>query len=327
MSTLDLAEPSYPDPVADAAFDDIHAYPSPDEKRLGAYYTPQGVAEALTQWATSDATPCDVLDPSCGDGRFLVGVERGTGIDIDVRAVEQALTRVPTACIIHTDFFSWAERTERRFDAVVGNPPFIRYQSFTAEMRERALAVCAQRGVALTGLSSSWAPFIVAAVSLLRDGGSAAFVVPSEIGHAVYARPVLEFLLARFARVEVIAIRQKLFPNLSEDCWLLRAAGWGGTAVALHIARVETFEPDVPPSFEEVGIVELRAWNLRLRPLLLSPDVRAAYLGQPRLDELFDSGAWLGLGSDTCPEGTPSSTCARARRRGSESHATCSASP
>ena len=56
-----------------------------------------------------------------------------------------------------------------------------------------------------------------------------AFVVPAEIGHASYAAPLLEYLSQNFGHVHVIAVRDKLFPELSEDCWLLYADEFGGS--------------------------------------------------------------------------------------------------
>jgi hypothetical protein len=53
-----------------------------------------------------------------------------------------------------------------------------------------------------TGLTSSWAPFLVGAAGLLRPGGRLAFVVSSEIGHAPYAAPLLDYLVERFAHVQ-----------------------------------------------------------------------------------------------------------------------------
>jgi hypothetical protein len=57
-----------------------------------------------------------------------------------------------------------------------------------------------------------------------------AFVVPAEIGHAPYGAPLLEYLVGHFAIVHVIAVRKKLFPDLSEDCWLLFADEYGRQA-------------------------------------------------------------------------------------------------
>ncbi len=59
----------------------LSSQPGKDAKESGAYYTPGDVAAALVRWAVREDTDT-LLDPSCGDGRFIarhancVGVER-----------------------------------------------------------------------------------------------------------------------------------------------------------------------------------------------------------------------------------------------------------
>ncbi len=252
--------------------------PQPTSRKdLGAYYTPPDVVRALVSWATKGQPGGPVLDPSCGDGRFLAGLRDAVGVDIDPVASAVASRRVD-AEVVTSDFFAWAARTERRFAAAVGNPPFIRYQRFGGRARRRALEYCAGLGVRLSGLCSSWAPFVVGASGLLKPGGRLAFVVPAEIGHAVYARDVVRHLLRAFGRVEVIAVREKLFPDLSEDCWLLRASGFGGRAEAIHFARLDSLDADDRAwVFEPVSTEELGRWGYRLRALLVSGAIRSAY--------------------------------------------------
>lgn len=252
---------------------------SPHEKRLGAYYTPQEVVELLVAWAVASERHARVLDPACGDGRFLEGLPDAVGVDLDPIAVSAAAARAPGATVINEDFFRWASATPDRFDAAVGNPPFIRYQTFKGESRDRALDLCRRHGIDFSALASSWAPFLVAAASLLKDGGRLAFVVPSEIGHAVYARPLVRWFVEHFGQVEVVAIRQKLFPELSEDCWLLRAADFGEAASSLLFTRLDRFHPDESGWMaESVTVEELERWNFRLRPLLATEEMRTVYM-------------------------------------------------
>jgi hypothetical protein len=180
----------------------------------------------------------------------------------------------------HTDFFRWAKEAEQRFDCIAGNPPFIRYQRFSGEVRQRALALCARLKVSFSGLTSAWAPFLVVAASLLKRGGRVAFVVPAEIGHAPYAAPVLDYFAEKFERVHVVAIRKKLFPNLSEDCWLLYAENFGGTTDEIQFTALEAFDwlPAPPPVSLSVTLGDWRKrWKCRLRPLLLSKATRDLY--------------------------------------------------
>jgi len=251
---------------------------TPTRKDLGSYYTPPAVVRTLVSWATKRGLSGSVLDPSCGDGRFLADLEDAVGVDVDPVAAAEASRRVD-AEIVQADFFEWAPKANRRVAAVVGNPPFIRYQRFSGQARRRALDYCAAEGVRLSGLCSSWAPFVVGASRLLEPRGCLAFVVPAEIGHAVYARDVVRYLLRSFERVEVIAVREKLFPDLSEDCWLLRASGFGGSADSIHFVRLNALEADEGVwAFESVSLQELDLWGFRLRALLVPSSIRAAYL-------------------------------------------------
>ncbi len=250
------------------------------QKELGAYYTPHPVVTTLLGWAIHNEED-RFLDPSCGDGRFIAAHKNSVGIEQDGTAAHLAIQRAPWALVHEGDFFTWAAETPERFTAVGGNPPFIRYQTFKGEVRARAIALCNQLGARFNGLASSWAPFLVASASLLHRGGRMAFVVPAEIGHAPYSAPVLEYLAANFGVVHVVAYRDKLFPDLSEDCWLLYAEGYGGSTTELRFTALSSFQPlPAPPAtFQLVSLIEWQqVWRHRLRPFILPPTARSLYL-------------------------------------------------
>jgi hypothetical protein len=253
--------------------------PSERQKSLGSFYTPDTVVRELVSWV-AHSEDHRLLDPSCGDGRFIAAHQRSVGVETDPQAAERARQKAPWALVHEGDFFSWAERTEERFECVAGNPPFIRYQLFKGEVREKAIKLCARLGVAVSGLSSSWAPFVIAASSLLLPGGSMAFVVPAEIGHAPYAAPLIDYLVENFGVVHVIAVRDKLFPDLSEDCWLLYAAERGGHTRSIRFTALDHFvQAGHPPRrYSAVTVNEWRqVWNRRLRPHLLPRAARDLY--------------------------------------------------
>ena len=247
-------------------------------KENGAYYTPDAVATTLVRWAVRRDSDT-LLDPSCGDGRFIANHARSVGVERDPDAAAFAQQRAPCATLHTGDFFAWARQTSQRFDCAAGNPPFIRYQTFKGTERRNALALCDALGVSFSALTGSWAPFLVATASLLRPGGRMAFVVPASIGHAPYAAPLVEYLVARFDEVRIVPVRRKLFPRLSEDCWLLLADGFGGSTRTIDFAPVEHFgEFRLSMSAHSVPVDEWRrVWNRRLRPYLLNASVRSTY--------------------------------------------------
>ena len=276
--------------------------PVDDRKSRGAYYTPPEVAAALVRWAVR--RPADrLLDPACGDGRFLTEHRRSTGVDRADLAVAAAKRAAPHGVVHAADFFEWAAATNERFECAVGNPPFIRYQRFRGATRRLALRLCEREGAPVSGLTSSWVPYLIVAASLLWRGGRMAFLVPAEIGHAPYAAPLLAFLAARFDAVRVVAIRRKIFPELSEDVWVLYADGYGGGTDALNFAEADSFDPrwgngTGPPPARPVPLEEWRSFRCRLRPFLLPRQIAAEYrrlLAEPSVRTLGDfAGAGIG---------------------------------
>jgi len=132
------------------------------QKLRGGYYTPDAIAHFLSKWAIR--RPDDrILEPSCGNGTFLqAAAERLrslgapsaqiaraiVGFEIDVLEAAKAVSRLKPlgvglkqARIYPLDFFSEKAQVAAsgEFDAVLGNPPFIRYQNFPEEQRDRAL--------------------------------------------------------------------------------------------------------------------------------------------------------------------------------------------
>ena len=226
---------------ADAAPSDEHA------KTLGAFYTDAQVADFLVWWGVRSRHDT-VMDPSFGGGVFLRSACKrlvklggrprkqvcGAEVDSNVHArIAEKLSDefgVDRRKLFRRDFFALDAGAAGKVDAVVGNPPFIRYQRFSGETRRTALARAASCGVHLTELSSSWAPFLVHSMAMLKDGGRLAMVVPMEIGHAAYARPVLEHLARSFGKVTFLTFQKRLFPDLSEDTLLLLGEDKGSSS-------------------------------------------------------------------------------------------------
>jgi len=169
--------------------------PAADRKALGAWYTPRQLVEIVVDHVV-DGLPATgrairVLDPACGDGRFLVAVAERlraagrrvelTGCDVD----GAALAAVPDRAVrlIHDDALhrDWGDE---RFDIVVGNPPFL------SQMAARTTRGGASR--------HGGGPYADAAVEFLAlsirlatpDGGRVALVLPQSIVASRDAGPV-----------------------------------------------------------------------------------------------------------------------------------------
>src|SRR5260370_4692482 len=139
------------------------------QKTLGAFYTAEPVARFLVEWAIREPNEA-VLDPSCGDGAFIGAaatrlaelgcpIPKVWGVDFHSGAITAARSLFSASRLVTSEFFSLVPDELPQFDAVVGNPPFIRYQTFSGDARSAALSRTTDAGVSLARLSSSWAPF------------------------------------------------------------------------------------------------------------------------------------------------------------------------
>lgn len=213
-------------------------------KSRGAFFTPSEIADLLVEWAIRSSND-RVLEPSCGEAAFLtaaVGRLRAlgappnnvnmVGVDIHREAIDAAREVLAgfqaQADFTVSDFFEF--NTADRFDAVVGNPPYVRYQAFVGSARAKGREAALAQGVRLPGLASSWAAFTVHAASFLKADGRLALVLPAELLSVNYAAPVRRFLMDRFAKVRLILFEERVFPGVLEEVVLLLAEGQGPTS-------------------------------------------------------------------------------------------------
>jgi hypothetical protein len=189
------------------------------------------------------------LEPACGDGSFIsavadrldrLGAEDASslvGIEKEANEARKASALVPSADVRVASFFDVDPADlGATFDAVIGNPPYIRYHGFTGEDRDKGLARASAQGVQLTRLASSWAHFVVHATSFLGEDGRLALVLPAELLVTDYAQPVRAHLLARFASVLVIAFDRMVFEDAQVDAVLLLASNEGPAGI--NVVRV-----------------------------------------------------------------------------------------
>lgn len=214
-----------------------------DNKKLrGGYYTPQEIADFICRWAITKPTQ-KVLEPSCGDGNFIesairrfteLGVPQGKlfglikGIEFVEGEAEKAKKRagkygLNSTTIVHSDFFKFiaGANGDGRFDVVIGNPPFIRYQNFPDEHRKVAFKMMEDLKLHPNKLTNIWVPFLVIAANSLNRYGKLAMVIPAELFQVKYAAETRVFLSNFFSRITIVTFRKLVFPDIQQEVVLL----------------------------------------------------------------------------------------------------------
>ena len=205
------------------------------EKLRGGYYTPSDLATFLVRWV-KNIQPARVLEPSCGDGVFLKAIgslkiqPEVLAFELDGAEARKAKSQAVAANLDNfdiraLDFLDWALKTigdkSEQFDAVVGNPPFIRYQYLPPLFQNRAEAIFDRMGCKFTKHTNAWVSFILASFELLRPGGRLAMVVPAEIIHVIHAQSLRTYLGEYSRRIIVIDPEEIWFEGTLQGAVLL----------------------------------------------------------------------------------------------------------
>lgn len=228
-----------------------------DQKARGAFFTPQDIVDFINAWAIRGGQD-KVLEPSFGDAAFLLPAalrlrdlgakphiiaQNLVGVELHQPSIDETIKRLNDVGLqarIHNGSF-FEQKLDRTFDAVIGNPPYIRYHSFAGESRLSGIEAALSHGVRLSGLASSWAAFTVHAAEHLNDLGRLGLVLPAELLSVNYAAQVRKFLLGRFAKVRLILFEKLVFPGVLEDVVLLLAEG-RGSAQSFEVLQAKNAE-------------------------------------------------------------------------------------
>ena len=229
-----------------------------EQKLNGAYYTPPRLAGLLSNWAIA-LDPKRILEPSYGEGVFLREAEaklreRGVrdpsqrlfGVERDPSAatrLRETGLRLPEKHLRQADLLRLTpDDLGGRFDAIVGNPPYIRHHLLTPELAARGREGAERLGIRLNGRSDAWAYFCAHLVGFLAEGGRLALVLPGSTLQADYAKPLLEALAREDGEVQLVALGERVFKGVQEQTVILlldRSKQGGRPLIQRRIATVK----------------------------------------------------------------------------------------
>jgi len=248
------------------------------QKRFGQYFSGDKVAALLSLLLPQGLQYCSIIDPMVGNGDLLSAVvAKATknvqmlGVEIDEPVAVACQKRLPQANIICEDAFQTkAVITEKGWDLVITNPPYVRYQLqnddnsvmptgnairdnlFTllnqlsyldAEEKQLLLQITQN----YSGLSDMAVPSWILCASLVKTGGILAMVVPETWLNREYAKPIQYLLLKTF---DVLTIARDV-----NACWFDNAL----VRTCLIVAKKKKIVPLSETSGEKTLFIDLGA--------------------------------------------------------------------
>lgn len=199
------------------------------EKLTGQIFTPFFIVDKILDdigYTSADILGKKIIDPACGDGRFLIKIveriikyspkekllenlQNVFGWDIDGIAINQAINKlnnivtplniivnwnIKTVNSLHKaniqqDLFSTKEPVPK-FDFIVGNPPYIRIQHL--DIKERKFIQENYR-FCKSGSTDIYIAFYELALNLLKDTGKAGYITPNTFFHTETAKDLRKY--------------------------------------------------------------------------------------------------------------------------------------
>ena len=232
------------------------------EKLRGGFYTPNPIADFILKWAFNDNEQFDLLEPSCGEGVFLEEIQKGdyrynsiTAIEFDEVEAEKARTiGLADTSVIHSDFHDFCISTKKRFDLIVGNPPYIRYQYFNKDQQQFAAEIFRKADLKYSKLTNAWVSFVVGSSLLLKEKGKIGFVLPAEILQVSYALTLREFLGHFYNKINIVSFKKLVFPDIQQEVVLLLCE-----KNKTHTHLIEHFELRDAEELKNLDITKLKS--------------------------------------------------------------------
>lgn len=178
--------------------------------KLGQFATPTVLAQNIIRLASQhlSTSSIDMLDPAFGTGAFFTAARKVLGpaainqcraFEVDPHYADPTRQLWSDTCLaLETEDFTAQQppnHESKRFDFVVANPPYVRHHHIPSQMKNRLQEQTLHlHGMEPSGLSGLYTYFIYLAHGWMRQGGLAAWLIPSEFMYVNYGRALRRYL-------------------------------------------------------------------------------------------------------------------------------------
>lgn len=189
------------------------------KNKLGQYFTPAQICEFMVSLSSKPIT-AHVLEPSSGKGAFLdalrdAGFQNVVGVEID-----SEIANHNTYPVENCSFITW--ETDKLFDLVIGNPPYIRWKDLEDEQKTE-LMQHRLFGSMVNSLSDYLLPFIALSIEKLNLGGELIFITPSFWLQTKHSAPLREYLMAHGMITDLVDFGEsKIFKGVATSLVILK---------------------------------------------------------------------------------------------------------
>ncbi len=210
--------------------------PQNDKKLNGAFFTPKKIVDFIID-EVSPSIDDKCLDPSCGCGAFLIGLvefyrknynksiksiikENIYGFDILDYNIKRSKTILSLYALLNNEILeeedfnifcknSLTDKIDIKFNIVVGNPPYVKFQDIDEKNREFLLS---NYLTTKKGTFNTYFAFFELGYKLLTKNGKMGFITPNNYFTSLAGLPLREYFLNNKSIYKIIDFKDiKIF--------------------------------------------------------------------------------------------------------------------
>lgn len=230
--------------------------PPSERKKLGQFYTHPSIAKTITKWSLnqvdSNSGDLNILDPACGSGTFSVeaynelnqfglthneAIESISFVDVNPFAINLTAMNMIGKNLSNTvdqingfegsyldidtgiKTFGSEFNGKDSFDAIIGNPPYIKHQNIGDKNSFRRHLEEFSKDIPKS--SDAYIYFITQSTRFLKENGRIGMIIPNVWLMSDYGEPFIDFIHSYYKIESIVGFDSLAFDDADVDTIML----------------------------------------------------------------------------------------------------------
>jgi len=200
-------------------------------KEFAQFFTPQPIANLMSDWLLGNKSLKTVLEPAFGLGIFsrnLLSKKdklKIKGFDIDETILNEARTYFKSQKNVSLNLEDYMYNDwKNKYDGIICNPPYLKFHDY--DNKQILQEVENNLKFKFNGFTNLYTLFLLKSIFQLKKDGRAAYIIPSEFLNSDYGKLVKEYLLKTktLRHLFVIDFKENVFDDAMTTASILLLA-------------------------------------------------------------------------------------------------------